>query len=62
MIPLITDLFTMHGHDGGHLCEHVHVSFVIYNNIMWDQDVNKKKININCHNKVQSKKSLGLCH
>ena len=32
LIPLITDLFTMHGHDGRHLFGHVLVSFVIYNN------------------------------
>ena len=25
-------LFTIHGHDGGHLFDHVHVSFAIYKN------------------------------
>ena len=40
----------MHGHDGGHLFEHGHVSFVIYNN----KGSGFLKVNINCHNKVQT--------
>ena len=45
----------MHGHDGGHLFEHVRVSFVICNN----KGSGCKQINVKCHNKVQSKKSVG---